>query len=283
MHPGWLVESAGMWGYHGAMLAESQRPFEVEAVHAYWLRSRVRFDAWNAMLRDQVQRLNSPLQSHRADAWTQLETLIEEVLLAEPLTRISVAVSMRTERRETDSQCFAIMHNVFCCHRSIRHRCLKLTLDGMDIWGNSVERINRLRIYLEQWTDMLLGFFADPLTADDVAHSRDRVSEYAEDYSFRTLGNDASTVWSLFRTGNRRWLDQHATCRIPFPELSQEVANAALGMVHPLWFDSLGLLSSKLAHSISEHMQFIDRSIECLLDEDGLATSMIHTPVTARF
>lgn len=283
MNSGWLVETAGLWGYHSALLAESQSPFEKEAVHSYWLRSRLRFDAWSAMFRHHSQRLNSPLKSQRADAWTQLQTLIEEVLLSEPLTRISVAVAMRSENREVDSESFAIMHNVFCCHRSIRYQCLKLILDGMDVWGNSADRINRLRVYLEQWTDMLLGFFANPLTASDVAHSLDRASEFAEDYSFRSLGSDASTVWSLFRTGNRRWLDQHATCRIPFPNLSQEVANAAMGMVNPLWFHSLELMPSKLARNISEHLQYVDRSIDRLLDEDGLATLDFQTSIPSRF
>lgn len=268
MHPGWLVESAGMWGYHGALLAQSQRPFEAEAVHAYWLRSRVRFHAWSTMLRDLSQQLDSPLRMRRIDAWTQWENLSREVLLAEPLSRIAAAVAMRPENREVDAESCAIMHNVFCCHRSLRYRCMKRMLDGMDVWGNSAERINRLRVYLEQWTDMLLGFFADPSTNHEVAHSFDRACEFAEDYSFRTLGSDASTVWSLFLAGNRRWLEQHAIGRIPFPELCHDVTQAALAMVHPAWFHSLGLLPSKIARRISEHMHFIDRSIDGLLNED---------------
>lgn len=283
MHPGWLVESAGMWGYHGAMLAESQRPFEAEAVHAYWLRSRLRFDAWNTMLRELSQQLNSTLRTHRVDAWSRWESLTQEVLLSEPLTRIAVAVAMRPEYRELDGESCAIMHNVFCCHRSLRYRCLKLTLDGMDVWGNSTERINRLRVYLEQWTDMLLGFFADPSTDNEIAHSLDRACEFAEDYSFRTLGSDAPTVWSLFLAGNRRWLEQHAICRIPFPELSQEVAQAALGMVHPTWFHSLRLPPSKLARRISEHMHFIEGSIDGLLDEDEPATAGASPAIGHRF
>jgi hypothetical protein len=283
MHPGWLVESAGMWGYHSAMLAESKRPFETEAVHAYWLRTRVRFDAWNTLLRDLSQQLNSPLRMHRVDAWTQWECLTREVLLAEPLTRIAAAVAMRPENQAADGESCAILHNAFSCHRSLRCRCLKLTLDGMDVWGNSTERINRLRVYLEQWTDMLLGFFADPSTDHEVAHSPDRACEFAEDYSFRNLGSEASTVWSLFLAGNRRWLEQHALGRIPFPALCQEVARTAMGMVHSASFHSLGLPPSKLARRISEHLRFVDRAIDGLLDKDWPTTSAANRAIPSRY
>ena len=277
MHPRWLVESAGMWGYHGAMFAESQQPFEVSAVHAYWSSNRLRFDAWNGLLREHLPRFQSPVRSRRDEAWSQLVGLIEEVLLSEPLTRITVAVAMRLETREIDGESCAIMHNVFCSHLAFRHRCLKLALEGLDLRMEWANRINRLRVYLEQWTDMLLGFFSDMATAQEYAHSMERVAEYATEYGYRRLGNDAPMIWSLFLAGNRHWLDQYQPSAIPFQSLSQEVSHAALGMVHPGWFDSLGLLPSRLANSISQRLQFIDQTIESLINDSWKDYSSIQT------
>jgi hypothetical protein len=286
MEPGWLVESASLWGYHGAMLADSRQAFHPEAVNAYWLCNRTRFDAWTARLTQLKARMRSDIATRRAGAWSKAETLIEEVLMSEPLCRVCVAVATRLEHRQIDSDSRAILHNVFRSHQETRQRCLQWILDGLERGNESAERLNRIRAYLENWTDMLLGFFSDTRAAEEYCFSTSRVAEFSEEYGYRSLGSASSTVWSLLLAGNRKWLNNHCSMRSVFPKLGKRVCQAALGMVHPLWFDSLGLLPSKTSQSIAHSLNFVDRTVDSLVDGSWQLGSHILTntrPSNSRF
>ena len=80
MHSGWLVEMAGLWGYHGATLVCERDPLPVEAVNEYWLRNRIRFDGWNAMLSNLRGKTLSLSVSSRVRAWHKLRSVLEEIL-----------------------------------------------------------------------------------------------------------------------------------------------------------------------------------------------------------
>jgi len=257
------------------MLVGSQHPLRVEAVQEYWLRNRVRMNAWNGMLTELALRISSPSGTRRAFGWQKMGSLIEEILLAEPLSRICVAVAKRLEDREIDADSCAIMHNVFSAHQEVRQRCLRWTLEGIDQGEASAHRLNRIRSYLEHWTDMLIGFFGDARTADEYAFSPDRVAEFAEDYSYRSLGDAAPTVWSLLLAGNRKWVSTHCSTETVFPKLSRDVCQAALGMVHPAWFDSLGLLPSRTAQHINHGLNSLDKTLESLMDGSWLEKSTL--------
>ncbi len=283
MNPGWLVESASLWGYHGAMLAETRQALRIESVQAYWVSNRVRFDAWNAMMTRLKPFLSSTNTSLRTQAWSQTGQLVEEVLMSEPLSRICVAVAARLEDRHVDEDSRAILHNIFASHQDIRKRCLQWTLEGIDAGIETASRANRVRAYLEHWTDLLLGFFSDPYSANEYAFSPERVDEFAEDYNYRRLGDASETVWTLLLAGNRKWLSTHGATQVPHPELGRDVCQAALGMVHPAWFDSLGLLPSKAAQSIAQSLHMVDRTLESLVDGSWLKKSHVQTDRSGRF
>jgi len=269
MNPSWLVESANLWGFHGAMLADAKQPMQESAVLEYWVRNRVRFDAWNATMRDQ--------------AWGSAEIVIREILLAEPLSRVCAAIAMRLEDRHVDADSRAVLHNVFTSHQDLRQRGLRWMLEGIDAGNEAAQHLNRLRSYLEHWTDMLLGFFADPASAEEYAFCSERVAEFSDEYSYRRLGDSAETVWILLLAGNRKWLNTHCPAEMCHPQLSQGVCQAALGMVHPLWFDSLGLLPSKAAQSIHHGLNFVDRTLESLVDGTWVRSSQVQASGANRF
>jgi hypothetical protein len=266
MNPGWLVESASLWGFHGSMMAESQRPLRPEAVQEYWLRNRVRFDTWSQLMTELDPWLSSYLPSARATAWKRCAVLIEEVLMAEPLVRVCVAVAKHLEEREVDGDSRAILHNVFSNHLEIRKRALEWILQGVDSGVADAHRLNRLRCYLEHWTDLLLGFFASRGSSDKYAFCSERVSDFASEYGHRSLGNASETVWSLLLAGNRHWIRKHGSAEMLYPELGRSVVSAALGMVHPVWFDSLGLLPSRAAQKVAHSINYVDRTVESLVD-----------------
>ncbi len=275
MQPTWLVESAGLWGFHGRMISNARQPFAVEAVHEYWLSNKCRFDAWNSLLTNLSPRLRSSNTARRTIAWSKLSSLVQEILLAEPLSRMCVSVALHLEERGIDTDARPVLHNVFQAHQEVRQRALGWILEGVENGEEAATQLNRLRSYLEHWTDMLLGFFATSSSVVEYAFSADRVSEFAEEYGLNHLGGAADTVWTLLLTGNRKWIATHCNTKFVFPKLNQRVCHSALAMVNQAWFDSLGVLPRRATSSINNNMDFVDRAVGSLVDGSWLQLSTI--------
>jgi hypothetical protein len=257
------------------MMAETRDPLQAEAVHEYWLRNRVRFDTWNEKFAQVIPALESPLNSQRLAAWKRAGELMTEILMAEPLARISSSIAMRLEDRLVDGDSHAILHSVYTTHLDLRKRSLKWILEGIDAGVSEAHELNRLRSYLEHWSDMLLGFFAGPEACERYAFCNQRVAEFSEEYGHRSLGDASETVWSLLLAGNRHWIRKHVSVEIQHPSLSRDVIQAALGMVHPTWFDSLGLLPSRAAQKVTHGLHLVDRTLESLVDGSWIKHSWI--------
>ena len=274
MHSGWLVEMAGLWGFHGSMLVCERLALPAEAVNEYWLRSRLRFDGWTAMLSSNRVQTSSLSIARRVRGWHQLRTVIEEILLAEPLTRVCVAVAAQLEERQVDCDSRAILHNVLTTHAEVRNRCLKIILDGVERGISEANELNRLRHYLEHWTDMLLGYFANSSLGAQYSFSESRMEEFADDYSQRMLGSQFKVVWSLLQSSCRIWLDDHCDCAPASPRMNQRICEAAIGMIHPHLFDSLGCMRTRLIQSIEHGIDHADETVASI--ENNTWETMSH-------
>jgi hypothetical protein len=277
MHSGWLVEMAGVWGYHGATLVCERDALPAEAVNEYWLRSRIRFDGWNAMLSNLSAQTLSMSVGRRVLAWHKLRGVIEEVLLAEPLTRVCVAVAAQLEERQVDSDSRSILHNVLTTHCDVRNRCLRIILEGVERGIEEAEELNRLRHYLEHWTDMLLGYFAHSSSGAQYAFSISRMEEFADDYSQRMLGEESRVVWSLLQASCRAWLDEHCNHLPVSPRMNQRICEAAIGMIHPHLFDSLGCMRTRLIQSIEHGIDHADETVARLENGTWESMSTVHS------
>ena len=278
MHSGWLVEMAGVWGYHGSTLVCDRNALPVEAVNEYWLRSRIRFDGWNAMLSNLRAQTLSMSIARRARAWNRLRSVIEEILLAEPLTRVCVAVAAQLEERQIDSDSRSILHNVLTTHSEVRNRCLSIILEGVERGIEEAEELNRLRHYLEHWTDMLLGYFAHSSSGSQYSFSVTRMEEFADDYSHRMLGNESRLIWSLLQASCREWLNKHCNHAPVSPRMNQRICEAAIGMIHPHLFDSLGCMRTRLIQSIEHGIDHADETVAGLENGTWESMSSVLTP-----
>ena len=279
MHSGWLVEMAGVWGYHGSTLVCERDALPVEAVNEYWLRSRIRFDGWNAMLSNLRAQTLSMSIARRVRAWNRLRSVIEEILLAEPLTRVCVAVAAQLEERQIDSDSRSILHNVLSTHSEVRNRCLTIILEGVERGIEEADELNRLRHYLEHWTDMLLGYFAHSSSGAQYAFSVTRMEEFADDYSHRMLGNESQLIWSLLQASCREWLNKHCYHAPVSPRMNQRICEAAIGMIHPHLFDSLGCMRTRLIQSIEHGIDHADETVASLENGTWESMSSILTPL----
>lgn len=280
MHSSWLVEIASVWAYHASARVEEDLPFPAEAVHEYWVQNRTRFNGWNAMLTAHQRRMESLSMGSRIQAWQKLKSLIEEILLAEPLARVSVAIATRLESRRIDDDTRSILHNVYGTHQEVRNRCLKIISQGIANGNPEADELNSLRHYLEHWTDLLLGYFANHSEATQYSHNPSRVAEFSEEYSDRMLGDQSKLVWSLLIASCRAWLNKHVEHRPVSPRLNQLISEAALGMIHPNLFDSMGLMRSHLLHRIEKGLDQAGETIQRL--EDGTwekMSSIVASPI----
>lgn len=272
MHSSWLVEMASIWAFHASTRVEEDCVFPIEAVHEYWLKNRVRFNGWNSMLTFQSKRIRSVSMAHRAQAWRKTKRVIEEALLAEPLARITVAVAARLEARQIDNDARAILHNVYISHQEVRNRCLRIIADGLERGSQEAEELNSLRSYLEHWTDMLLGYFVKTSESHPYAHSSKRVEDFASEYGERHLGDQSKIIWSLLIASCRAWLNKHVEHEPISPRINQQISEAALGMLHPDLFDSMGLMRTHLVHRIEKGLEQAGETLQRL--DDGTWETM---------
>ncbi|MFY8199241.1 MAG: hypothetical protein ACOVLE_01120 [Pirellula staleyi] len=264
MHSGWLVETASLWGYHGSTLVCQRESLRCEAVNEYWIRNRVRLDGWNSLLtRYRVQTLSLSM-ARRIRAWEKLRSLIEEILLSEPLARVCVAVAAQLEERQVDGDSRAILHNVFTAHCEVRNRCLKIILAGVDRGIAEAAELNRLRHYLEHWTDLLLGYFANSSFSAVYAFSSSRMEEFSDDFSQPRLGAQSQMVWSLQLASCRNWLNKHCSHSPISPRMNQRICEAAMGMIHSQAFDSVGCMRSRLIQTIEYGIQHAEETLASL-------------------
>ncbi len=283
MHSSWLVEIASMWAYHATTRVKEESPFPVEAVQEYWIRSRSRFDAWNTIFASEQRSMDALSMGKRIRGWYRLKRVIEEILLAEPLTRVTVAIAARLEQQRVDHDARAILHSVYLSHLEARNRALQEISHGIQSGNLEADELNSLRHYLEHWTDMLLGYFASPDEATQYGHSPTRVEDFAEDYSERQLGDQSKVVWSLLIASCRTWLDKHVEHHPVSPGLNRRISESALAMIHPKLFDSMGLMRSHLLQRIEKGLDQAGEALQRL--EDGsweTMSSVVASPVQAR-
>jgi hypothetical protein len=286
MHSGWLVETASLWGYHGTMLVSQREPFPTEAVNEYWTRNRIRFDGWNALLTRYTAQSISLSHSRRVKAWDRLQSIIEEVLLAEPLARICVAVAAQLEERQIDEDSRSILHNVYMTHGEIRNRCLKIIVEGLERGQAEASSLNRIRHYLEHWTDMLLGYFASSPASSEYAFSNERRDDFADDHHGFGVVAKSQMIWSLQLASCRDWLSKNCKRPAVSPRLNERICEAAMGMIHHDVFDSFGCMRSRLIQSIEYGLDHADKTLTSLESDSWESMSKVlnqHQARTVRF
>ena len=111
---------------------------------------------------------------------------------------------------------------------------------------------------------MLLGYFSGLNEAEQYAHSIERVAEFSEEYSERSLGDQSKMIWSLLIASCRAWLNKHVEHNPVSPRLNQQISEAALGMIHPDLFDSMGFMRSHLVQRIERGLEHASETVRKL-------------------
>lgn len=181
MHARWLVDIAMMYVRQWPELLSNRTGLASAPTHAYWTRSRQRFDNWQESLLQHRLKIDSVGASKRVALWQSIRPTLEEIFLSDMLTRILATTTRTMERLGIDEEASPIAHSVFTAHEDVRNRCLRLMmLPGLPV-DQSVE-LNRIRHSLEHWTDRFLASLA---TATELTSDKTETITEATKYAFR--------------------------------------------------------------------------------------------------
>ena len=217
---------------------------------AWWLAARFRHDIWSTRLATHRAAIQRPGVSSRNRQWLEILPVIEEVLLAEPLTRCVAHHATVLEELDIDGDFAALAHSTLTAHIEARHRCLHLIVFGSGLAIELAVRLNRLRRLCESFTDHLLASMrsvqhVDLFSFDSVATRKLRERLRAECYSeaCRRLHMCSLACW--FHQNADDELDDR---RPVDAEHNQRIAESILGLLPADLFDDFGVpLSQQIA------------------------------------
>jgi hypothetical protein len=152
---------------------------------------------------------------------------------------------------------------------------MSLLLDGQSIPAERAVGLNRLRLRVERWTDLLIGRLAKDFNVAEIAVEPDRARDFADDlkHEERSFGTDY--IWSLTLTA------LHAAFppvppNTPTAELNSRIAGSVLGCFPARLFDSTGVLSSlwqlRLATAASDTQGMVDELLWTEPLQSGIST-----------
>lgn len=219
---------------------------------------RLRQHAWSNQLTLCKERSMSFLHLRSKTMADQVSAILSDLLMADPITRV-VAASARSifalDRREKITP---VLHDSFLNHREVRCQALELLMHFIDrgyVWARS---LNRLRSFLEEWTDWLLGYLAaeslvPPTSLVSYGFSRNRILEIA--YELQAPSNPLPPHWeNWFRIqGIRRSLRSFPYLPPLFPDWDLDLRNSALSLLR-----STTTSENHLAHDLERQLNRVE-------------------------
>ncbi len=160
MHSRELLDFAVTLADRLAVISSTSRRLSETYLQRYWVASRGLMDLWGRSLRqctDQFERTDDTAPV----LWARWWPLLEEVLVSEAVTRVWAAVLEASDERHGLQEYGPIGRGIFRGHLDARQRVLNLLLRGRQRGVLPAARLNRVRVNVERWTDLLLSFAGD--------------------------------------------------------------------------------------------------------------------------
>ncbi len=157
MHAIDLVDLATTCTQLALSMAELRLNPRSRAVQDVWLTSRYRQENWLHCLARHRDAIVRPNTSRRMQLWRDIMPTIQEVLLAEPLTRVIAYSASVWSKHGLDNDLGPLANSALAAHIEARNRCLHLIVFGQGLAVEQAATVNRLRRNLEYFTDHLLS------------------------------------------------------------------------------------------------------------------------------
>ncbi len=120
--------------------------------------------------------------------WSDQQTLMEEIIVTDILTRMVAAVGLTIDQRQQQREIEPVTHSAFVSHLEARNRVFQLVLFGRGSSATQSLQLNRLRRAVERWIDRLLAPIAiiEPTVrryAVDLSRLDANIEDYRDDSS----------------------------------------------------------------------------------------------------
>ncbi len=247
MHARELVELAAIISAHGPILVRGRDRVSECGIEQYWVASKCRLDRWCRALKSldarQVVRSASG-QGAQPATRSFPESLLEEILTGEVLTRVWAAVLSAYDRRRGTQEVEPIARSVLIGHLEARHRVLTLLVRAATIDAAWAMRLNGIRRRCERWTDLLVGYLTGLEDVADFAIEPDRARDFAEDLRYRSNLAGGRHAWPLVLSSVRAAFQQGLAGDSPNADLNGQIASSILACFPAELFDSTGMFRS---------------------------------------
>ena len=264
MHACDLVQLAALVATHGRAFAENGTQVSITALDEYWTASKCRLDRWSRTLKS----FTTAVHHSRAEAmaqWPSVEPIIEEILLTEILTRVWSGVLFVHDRKRGISDCDPVARSVMMGHLEARHRALALLLHGPGVGTVAAVELNRLRMRIERWIDVLVGGFLNGDDITEFAIDPERARDFAADLRERHQQPLAQHAWELtlasLKAGFRPQRDRISGNG----DVNSRIASAVVACFPSELFDATGVLRSlwvvRLTNATGDAQGMIDELV----------------------
>ena len=260
MHCVHLADLAAVISEHGPAIFYARESVASEAVNAYWISSRNRFELWHqAMARYRHSESSGDFHSLRR-WWCEHVIIMEEVLVTDMLTRVVATMAAGMDARSDEDEISPVAQAIHLSHLEARNRVQQIMLFGR---GHSVQdavRLNRLSQGVERWTDALIGRIS--VDSDDslqYAINRERAADHADDTRSQGQGPQRKATCWLMNAAMHDMLRRRTSEKTALPEANRAVAKSVMLMLRPELFDSIGTLKSLWLHRLEHSIDGTDR------------------------
>jgi hypothetical protein len=268
MHARDLAEMALFAASRGPARVALGKRFNDRGLVEYWSASKRRYELWLACLK-------SPETTDHLTASEKLQSVIEEVLSSEMLTRVWTAIGCACDEAAGVEEAGPILINIWNVHLQARHRVLGRMVTGGGLSLEQLIAVNRTRRLCERWTDLLLGHLFATCPVGKFAHSPRRVRQFADEMA-QNRGRDRG--WDVLRASLSFSLHAAISSAVANPDLNRQVAGAVLSECPSDTFDSTGLPKSlwliRMERTSEEAGALLDR----LLDPNDHRESALQLP-----
>lgn len=271
MHVRDLLELAAVVATHATTGLHGTAPPPSGSLEAYWTASKARLDRWGHGIKRYTSRTNSRSAFRgREVAWLATRPVIEEIFLAEVLTRVWTAVLVADDRRRGTQEGEPIGRSVLVGHLEARHRAMHLLVHDAAVDAGQAVALNRLRRRAERWTDLLIGRLLSIADVREFAFNPRHAREFCLDLARQQREGNRNAGWSVVLSAMRGTFADGLDESAANPDLNAAIANSILARWSPEQFDATGLLRTAWLARMSATTNDTQQLIEHLLAADGL-------------
>jgi len=254
MHLCELAELAATVASHGPGLVAEERPLSPAGMGQYWSVSKFRFDRWASALKEYRDHAADPTrpggyQTRSIQTFRDVRPVIEEILVAEMLTRVWSAVTRACDLASGVGESGPVADSILMSQMEARNRALQLMVHGPGVGAAEAVALNQLRRRTERWTDLLVGYLATSADVSQLAADPQRAREFAADLKHEQRHGVAQQGWRVTLAALRAAFRHDLDRPVANVELTEKISQAVLAcfpatVLHDAEFHASGIARS---------------------------------------